>query len=589
MNNCSVQIICILLSLFPILTLTSCQQKSDAWDTMNMAELIMNFQPDSALSLLNNIESENLKSNKERAYFSLLKSMALDKNLVDTTVFDILQPAIDYYLKKGTADEKLRTYYYQGRIYQNRGENDSAMYSFLRGREFFAQAKDTMTIANLMVAQSTILYWMYKFEDYIKNNLEAAKLYDSLGRTDYVVSCLSNAMDVCVINADRQRADSLMSIITRITSNSPELKEGFIPYKLDYLLQYGDRKDIMSILNYYATFNSIDDYDKINIATAYYNLGEFNKAKQLIDSVAINSQARNTLEYLSIKPNILEKNGDYADALDAYKDFSATVDSMHIDMISRDLLFAQQKHELEKYNLMEIHKRDQRVWAMIFVSFILLVTAVFLYNSYKLSITKRQLAEKEKDSLIQANEKLELEQKNTLLAKEAAESERDRKALEAENLRLKIEQLENESLHLKEVIEERNDLEKPLQDVIKTRMEMLNTLLAAEISQNAKYSKSYNKWQEDLIKDKDTFMKSTRLAYKGLYPKFMDYLESRDLTESEINYLCLYAIGLRGTEVGEYIQIKRHYHISSDIRKKLGIDEHETNIGLYVRKLIKNL
>lgn len=57
----------------------------------------------------------------------------------------------------------------------------------------------------------------------------------------------------------------------------------------------------------------------------------------------------------------------------------------------------------------------------------------------------------------------------------------------------------------------------------------------------------------------------------------------------EINYLCLYAIGLRGKEVGNYIQIKRHYIISHEIRKKLGIDEHETNIGLYIRKLMRNL
>lgn len=589
MKNCSIQVIRILLGIIAMLTITCCQLNSDARDKMNIAEHILNTQPDSALILLNSIESESLDGKKESARYSLLKSMALDKNLVDTTEFDVLQPAIDYYLKNGSADEKLRTHYYQGRIYQNRGENDSAMYSFLRGREFFAQSKDTMTIANLMVAQATIQYWMYKFEDYISNNLEAARLYSSLGRMDYEVSCLANAMDICVINADRQRADSLMSIITRIVSDSPELIECITPYKLDYLLQYGESKDIMSIINYYATFDSIDDYAKIDIATAYYNLGEFNNARHIIDSVPINSYARNSLEYLSIKPNILEKNGDFASALEAYKNLSATIDSIHIDMISRDLLFAQQKHELEKSNLIEIHKRDQRVWTILFIAFAFMVSLIFLYNSYKLSQTKRQLAEKEKNSILQAKEKLELEHKNTLLAKEAAESERDRKSLEAENLKMKIEQLEKESIQLKEIIDESKDLEKPLQDVIKTRMEMLNTLLAAEISQNTKYTKSYKKWQDELIKDKDNFMKSTRLAIKGLYPKFMDYLESRALTESEINYLCLYAIGLRGTEVGEYIQIKRHYHISSDIRKKLGIDEHETNIGLYVRKLMKNL
>ena len=84
-------------------------------------------------------------------------------------------------------------------------------------------------------------------------------------------------------------------------------------------------------------------------------------------------------------------------------------------------------------------------------------------------------------------------------------------------------------------------------------------------------------------------MDSTRLAFKASHTRFMNYLEEHGLTEAEQNYLCLYAIGLRGKEIGEYIQLKRHYHISSDIRKKLGIDEHETNIGIYIRKLMKTL
>ena len=84
-------------------------------------------------------------------------------------------------------------------------------------------------------------------------------------------------------------------------------------------------------------------------------------------------------------------------------------------------------------------------------------------------------------------------------------------------------------------------------------------------------------------------MDSTRLAFKASHPKFIQYLEEHNLTDSEINYACLYAIGLRGKEIGEYIQLKRHYHISSDIRKKLGMNEQETNLGIYIRQLMKKL
>jgi hypothetical protein len=117
----------------------------------------------------------------------------------------------------------------------------------------------------------------------------------------------------------------------------------------------------------------------------------------------------------------------------------------------------------------------------------------------------------------------------------------------------------------------------------------LNSLLAKEITNVDSYAKPYNKWIESIRKDKDEFKNSTREAFTVSHPKFMNHLVSHGLSIDEINYLCLYALGLRGKDVGEYINLKRHYNVSSEIRKKLGIGEHETNIGLYVRRLMDEL
>ena len=140
-------------------------------DRLIKAEALMEQQPDSSLSVLKGIDRAKLGSDKERARYALLMSQALDKNYIDTTTFDVLQPAIDYYLDKGTADEKLKTCYYQGRIYQNQGNLDDAMRCFINGREYRSEAADTLAIANLLVAQATILYQTYKFNDFIRDNL----------------------------------------------------------------------------------------------------------------------------------------------------------------------------------------------------------------------------------------------------------------------------------------------------------------------------------------------------------------------------------------------------------------------------------
>ena len=103
--------------------------------------------------------------------------MALDKNCIDTTTFDILQPAIDYYIKHGTPDEQLRTYYYQGRIYQNQGDDDSAMCSFMNGSDLGENITDSLLLAHTLVAQGTLYFKQYKTDEFIHNNEEAARLY----------------------------------------------------------------------------------------------------------------------------------------------------------------------------------------------------------------------------------------------------------------------------------------------------------------------------------------------------------------------------------------------------------------------------
>lgn len=124
---------------------------------MNEAERLIPTHPDSSLSILSAIDTHTLGDEEEKARYALLMSMALDKNYIDATTFEILQPAIDYYLKKGTPDEKLRTLYYQGRICQNGKNDDMAMQSFIQGREYIETATDTLTAANLLVAQGVII------------------------------------------------------------------------------------------------------------------------------------------------------------------------------------------------------------------------------------------------------------------------------------------------------------------------------------------------------------------------------------------------------------------------------------------------
>ena len=123
-------------------------------------------------------------------------------------------------------------------------------------------------------------------------------------------------------------------------------------------------------------------------------------------------------------------------------------------------------------------------------------------------------------------------------------------------------------------------------DLIRQRLTVLDKVLASHISSDDKAWKISEEEIENLISDRESFLISTKIVFKENHPKFISILEQKGLTDWEIGYCCLFTLGLKGKDVGEFIQKKRHYIISSEIRKKLGLCEHDTNIGIWLRALL---
>ena len=122
--------------------------------------------------------------------------------------------------------------------------------------------------------------------------------------------------------------------------------------------------------------------------------------------------------------------------------------------------------------------------------------------------------------------------------------------------------------------------------VIRERLAVLDKIIASRISSDDKLYRSSEEELDVMMADREEFLRSTRILFEESHPKFIAYLESKGLTDWEAGYCCLYTLGLKGKDIGEYIQKKRHYIISHEIRQKLGLDEHDTNIGIYLRDLL---
>ncbi len=349
----------------------SCTYNSESEKRLTSAEALMNQHPDSALAILQGIDRSSLSSDKGKARYALLMSQALDKNYIDTTTFDILQPAIDYYIDKGTPDEKLKTFYYQGRIYQNKGDEDNAMLSFINAREITG-VTDTLTFAHLLVAQGVLYLRQYKTTDFVENNLEAAKLYGAIGRHTLEIGSYAKALNGYVTMNDRHAADSVMSICIPLTREYPDGEASLFPAILGYTIDFGSPDDIKAFLDNYGDFE-LDRDAAMDFARGYSKIGELDKAWDMITSVSPGAHPADSLKYATVKLDILERQGKYEEAFDLYRDYSAMLERYQKDLLTQDLLFSDKKHQLEVDVLQERTQKERFVWIALGVILLLII------------------------------------------------------------------------------------------------------------------------------------------------------------------------------------------------------------------------
>ena len=149
-------------------------------------------------------------SDEERAKYALYMSMALDKNYIDKTDFEVLQPAIDYFENHGSATDKLRTFYYQGRIYFNIGESEKAMKCLVKSIDLGSKSNDLSTKARNYNVQGLLYSQYYNWEKYVQCCLAAAQCYKSFNNTDAYVRMLCKASEGYVFIGNKEAVNKTL-------------------------------------------------------------------------------------------------------------------------------------------------------------------------------------------------------------------------------------------------------------------------------------------------------------------------------------------------------------------------------------------
>ena len=538
------------------LCLVACNRHSKHWETLIQVESFIVQRPDSALTVLERIDTEELSSKEEKAKHALLLSMAFDKNVIDKTDFEVLQPAIDYYNDKGSATDKLRTCYYQGRIYENQGNLAQAMTCFCEGIEQGSGSEDLLTMANLYYSQGRIHALLFEWDKQCDVTLRAAELYKAVGRQNSYYKCLYQVLNACTQKEDYEQAERYIGLLKAdLHLINPSIMADFYSAYTTHVARHSTPEKIRQVLGEYLSLVPEKELDHSSIAFAYFELGEYDAALDAINKDTILDNYNAQTRHLVLIADIYRKKGEYKLAFEAYDTYLVIRDKKLYDIYQSDTKFMEEKHSLEMQKAKETEAKD-RLTIIVLVCIIVLMVLLYILN-----LIRKRL----KDS----------RRKNALLESEKAH----------------YEQMYNEVLAERNALDEMiadSSIKEETMEIIKKRLGVLNTIIVSHLSEKGTDVKRANEELEKLIADRNDFIKSTRLTLEENYPHFFAYLHDKGLEEFEIDFCCLYAIGLKGKEIKTYTNLSRHYKDSSEVRQKLGLVESDTNLSNFLQKLLKN-
>lgn len=554
-----------------LLMLCACNKDaSEIGSLLNGIEAYIEEHPEEALKVLESVNREELTSRKLKAKHSLLYSMALDKNYIDVTTDSIIAPAVNYYKYRGTDEERFKSLYYAGRVYQNAGNIEAAMEKFVEAEHHISNQIDKTIVARLYKAKMVAYQDIFDYKSAIIQAHKAAEYYLSARDSVKYLSALNS---IVILYGQLDDKESERKYLDLLSSNRHLMNDSQLNTYYAVLLNSSlrDSQEIVSgiLSDYLLTITDASIIKWLSIANAYIVLESYPAAINALDNYILYGGIKDPA-YNWISATLYEKLGEYDKALNFYKSYLKETDDADMSIFESDTKF------IEERFVADLKSVRQSLY-LIIISLSLIIIALLLVMIYqrmkKVKEEKRiQKIRFDEERKVIVDEKEQVEAQYVLLKEEKEETERMYASLKAE-----IEQLKK--------IRKDKSIDKDILASVEQRLNVLNMFILAELSDSFEKI-AYNELGK-LMENREEFLESTRKTFMISHPKFMSYLRKQNLTEWEIGCCCLYCIGFNGAEISEYLNRKAIYNVNSTIRQKLNIPKGGTQIDVFLTQKMK--
>ena len=374
----------ITLFIFALLLLLSCTNRQTK-NTLHDVATFIEDRPDSALFILTSFPKEALTTKGLSAQYSLLYAMALDKNYIDTTDVSIIEPAVEYYGKHGTADEKLKAYYYQGIAYFNNEEYDNAVVSFSIAEEMIPNANDLRYVGLVYSRLSDLYNRSYNAIDELKYIDLAADAFSRCGDEKYNLTTLQRKAQALTNARIYGEAESIYKQLLEV----PNLPDVILnTTKEDYALLLAstqDRRAKEALPLYQEVISSRGGLRDVNFWASYaYSLAACGH-KVEADQVFYQLYQMGIKNYSVVdiwKSAACENGGDYKNAYVLLQKSLTYQDSLLNIRLSQATAKAQMEYMALKNSQLEVEEKNNQL-RFLAVIVLLVFISVILYFVYR--------------------------------------------------------------------------------------------------------------------------------------------------------------------------------------------------------------
>lgn len=518
-------------------------------------------RPDSALTILDTMDSFSLTTSALKARHSLLLAMARDKNYIDDTTDSIIAPAVSWYRRHGSADEKLLMNYYRGRIAMNAGDYETAMRWFADGSRFSEKARNKVWSGRLCNAKFQVYQLLFDSSSAIDAALRSADYYAAAGELSRYYDAINNV--ACVYEQLLDTANAL-HYLGILRDNWDELDESqHSCYYAGMLSISSDKKPVLE--QYLCDVNDEQVIYWVIVAKSYFEIGNYEQASMAL-KMAEKYVGTQGLDYKWVNALVQEATGEYRSAAKSYREFIGANGNNNIDIFESDTKFVEERIATNR-------TINHQLYIILIIVLSLMVS--FLFG---ILLWVRHSSLKKIHKMSEKAHKAETE----LLEKENRRLEEER--IRAVREKEEYERMYNEAvsrIELLERIKKEPRLGKGVRDVVDKYLSVLNKFITAHVSKT--FDKDAKAELAALMGEQKDFLKSIGLAFSLSHPNFISYLNKCRLNDWEKGCCCMFCIGLNNSEIADYLKRPSFKNDLTTIRGKLKV-ERRTNIGIFLQK-----